>query len=89
MDQDTHFGTAKNAIITVLAYLNNSQRHATKDAKVIAGLNVLRIINKPTVAIKKASNEGEDNVLIFGLGCGTFDVSFRPVAIKGLPENAN
>src|SRR5699024_4529883 len=68
-----------NAVITVPAYFNDSQRQATKDAGAIAGLNVLRIINEPTAAAiaygldKKA--QGEKNVLIFDLGGGTFDVS--------------
>jgi len=67
------------AVITVPAYFNDSQRQATKDAGVIAGLNVLRIINEPTAAAiaygldKKVS--GERNILIFDLGGGTFDVS--------------
>ena len=61
------------------AYFNDSQRQATKDAGVIAGLTVLRIINEPTAAAiaygldKKGG--GENNVLIFDLGGGTFDVS--------------
>jgi heat shock protein 1/8 len=69
----------KDAIVTVPAYFNDSQRQATKDAGVIAGLNVLRIINEPTAAAiaygldKKFKNER--NVLIFDLGGGTFDVS--------------
>lgn len=68
-----------NAVITVPAYFNDSQRQATKDAGTIAGINVLRIINEPTAAAiaygldKKGS--GERNVLIFDLGGGTFDVS--------------
>ena len=67
------------AVVTVPAYFNDSQRQATKDAGVIAGLNVLRIINEPTAAAiaygldKKVS--GERNILIFDLGGGTFDVS--------------
>jgi heat shock 70kDa protein 1/2/6/8 len=71
--------TVKNAVITVPAYFNDSQRQATKDAGSIAGINVLRIINEPTAAAiaygleKKTS--GEKNVLIFDLGGGTFDVS--------------
>merc|ERR1739848_270536 len=72
-------GTVNNAVVTVPAYFNDSQRQATKDAGLIAGLNVLRIINEPTAAaiacgLDKKS-EGERNVLIFDLGGGTFDVS--------------
>jgi len=73
--------TIKNAVVTVPAYFNDSQRQATKDAGVIAGLNVMRIINEPTAAAiaygldKKASSSGEKNVLIFDLGGGTFDVA--------------
>ena len=77
---EAYLGTAvKDAVITVPAYFNDSQRQATKDAGAIAGLNVLRIINEPTAAAiaygldKKKS--GEQNVLIFDLGGGTFDVS--------------
>uniref|UniRef100_A0A4W5JSM6 Heat shock cognate 70 n=1 Tax=Hucho hucho TaxID=62062 RepID=A0A4W5JSM6_9TELE len=72
-----------NAVITVPAYFNDSQRQATKDAGVISGLNVLRIINKPTAAAiaygldKKIG--GERNVLIFDLGGGTFDVSILTI----------
>ncbi|KAL7379494.1 hypothetical protein ABVT39_028324 [Epinephelus coioides] len=68
-----------NAVITVPAYFNDSQRQATKDAGVIAGLNVMRIINEPTAAAiaygLDKSTSGERNVLIFDLGGGTFDVS--------------
>merc|ERR1712121_313791 len=69
--------------ITVPAYFNDSQRQATKDAGVISGLNVLRIINEPTAAAiaygldKKA--DGERNVLIYDLGGGTFDVSILTI----------
>ena len=76
-------GATKNAVITVPAYFNDSQRQATKDAGLIAGLNVLRIINEPTAAAiaygldKKA--QGEKNVLIFDLGGGTFDVSLLTI----------
>uniref|UniRef100_M1AGQ5 Heat shock protein hsp70 n=1 Tax=Solanum tuberosum TaxID=4113 RepID=M1AGQ5_SOLTU len=74
-----------NAVVTVPAYFNDSQRQATKDAGVIAGLNVTRIINEPTAAAiaygldKKASSVGEKNVLIFDLGGGTFDVSLLTI----------
>ena len=69
----------RDAVITVPAYFNDSQRQATKDAGIIAGLNVKRIINEPTAAalaygLDKQS-EKESNVLIFDLGGGTFDVS--------------
>ena len=72
----------KNAVITVPAYFNDSQRQATKDAGTIAGLNVLRIINEPTAAaiaygLDKKSKE--KNVLIFDLGGGTFDVSLLTI----------
>merc|ERR1712000_664726 len=77
----------KDAVVTVPAYFNDSQRQATKDAGVIAGLNVLRIINEPTAAAiaygldKKtgSTGQGERNVLIFDLGGGTFDVSILSI----------
>uniref|UniRef100_A0A336M731 Heat shock 70 kDa protein cognate 4 n=1 Tax=Culicoides sonorensis TaxID=179676 RepID=A0A336M731_CULSO len=75
--------TVTDAVVTVPAYFNDSQRQATKDAGVISGLNVLRIINEPTAAAiaygldKKAA--GERNVLIFDLGGGTFDVSILTI----------
>lgn len=75
--------TVANAVVTVPAYFNDSQRQATKDAGTIAGLNVLRIINEPTAAAiaygldKKVG--GERNVLIFDLGGGTFDVSILTI----------
>ena len=69
----------KKAVITVPAYFNDSQRLATKDAGVIAGLDVLRIINEPTAAAiaygLDSKSAEEKNVLIFDLGGGTFDVS--------------
>ncbi|XP_077142068.1 heat shock 70 kDa protein [Ranitomeya variabilis] len=72
-----------NAVITVPAYFNDSQRQATKDAGVIAGLNVLRIINEPTAAAiaygLDKGTRGERNVLIFDLGGGTFDVSILTI----------
>ncbi|XP_013778668.1 heat shock 70 kDa protein cognate 4 [Limulus polyphemus] len=75
--------TISNAVITVPAYFNDSQRQATKDAGTISGMNVLRIINEPTAAAiaygldKKGT--GERNVLIFDLGGGTFDVSILTI----------
>jgi len=77
--------TVKDAVITVPAYFNDAQRQATKDAGVISGLNVLRIINEPTAAAiaygldKKKQNNAEKNVLIFDLGGGTFDVSILSI----------
>jgi L1 cell adhesion molecule like protein len=72
-----------NAVITVPAYFNDSQRQATKDAGHIAGLNVLRIINEPTAAAiaygLDKKTEGERNILIFDLGGGTFDVSLLSI----------
>jgi len=72
-----------NAVITVPAYFNDSQRQATKDAGHIAGLNVLRIINEPTAAAiaygLDKKTEGERNILIFDLGVGTFDVSLLSI----------
>jgi len=75
--------TINNAVITVPAYFNYSQRQATKDAGTIAKLNVQRIINEPTAAaiaygLEKKSN-GERNILIFDLGGGTFDVSLLTI----------
>jgi len=68
----------KNAVVTVPAYFNDAQRQATKDAGVIAGLNVLRIINEPTAAAIAygLDKKGEEKtILVFDLGGGTFDVS--------------
>jgi heat shock 70kDa protein 1/2/6/8 len=72
----------KNAVVTVPAYFNDSQRQATKDAGVISGLNVLRIINEPTaaaIAYGLDKKGAEKNVLIFDLGGGTFDVSLLTI----------
>merc|ERR1712206_11198 len=81
---EAYLGTKVNdAVVTVPAYFNDSQRQATKDAGQICGLNVLRIINEPTAAAiaygldKKGT--GERNVLIFDLGGGTFDVSLLTI----------
>ena len=75
--------TVADAVITVPAYFNDSQRLATKDAGIIAGLNVLRIINEPTAAALAYGLEknlsGEKNVLIFDLGGGTFNVSILTI----------
>ncbi|KAK4579145.1 hypothetical protein RGQ29_029000 [Quercus rubra] len=83
---ETYLGTiVKNAVVTVPAYFNDSQRKATKDAGGIAGLNVLRIINEPTAAAiaygldKIADSNGKRNVLIFDLGGGTADVSLLSI----------
>ena len=72
-----------DAVVTVPANFNDSQRQATKDAGVIAGLNITRIINEPTAAaiaygLDKKSG-GERNILIFDLGGGTFDVSILSI----------
>jgi len=74
----------KNAVVTVPAYFNDSQRQATKDAAAIAGLNCMRIINEPTAAaiaygLDKKGASGERNILIFDLGGGTFDVSLLTI----------
>ncbi|TMW46546.1 hypothetical protein DOY81_008377 [Sarcophaga bullata] len=81
---EAFLGTSvKDAVITVPAYFNDSQRQATKDAGAIAGLNVLRIINEPTAAALAygldKNLKGERNVLIFDLGGGTFDVSILTI----------
>nr|AGR84224.1 heat shock protein 70-2 [Melitaea cinxia] len=81
---EAYLGTAvRDAVITVPAYFNDSQRQATKDAGAIAGLNVLRIINEPTAAALAygldKNLKGERNVLIFDLGGGTFDVSILTI----------
>ncbi|XP_057432937.1 heat shock cognate 70 kDa protein 2-like [Lotus japonicus] len=81
--------TVKNAVISVPAYFNDSQRQATKDAGVISGLNVMRIINEPTAAAiaygleldkKGIATSAKRNVLIFDLGGGAFDVSLVTMA---------
>ncbi|EER12208.1 heat shock protein 70, putative [Perkinsus marinus ATCC 50983] len=81
---EAYLGTkVDDAVVTVPAYFNDSQRQATKDAGSIAGLNVLRIINEPTAAAiaygLDKKGEGEKNVLIYDLGGGTFDVSLLTI----------
>ena len=66
----------KNAVITVPAYFNDSQRHATQDAGSISGMNILRIINEPTaaaIAYGLDKKESSQNILIFGELCHIFD----------------
>ena len=79
-----------DAVITVPAYFNESQRRATKDAGTIAGINVLRIINEPTAAALAygldKNLDGDKNVLIFDLGGGTFDISILSISEGSLFE---
>ena len=82
-DADAYLGTTvTQAVITVPAYFNDSQRQATKDAGKIAGLEVLRIINEPTAAALAYGMDKVDDqtVLVFDLGGGTFDVSILELA---------
>uniref|UniRef100_A0A6G1SNN1 Stress-70 protein, mitochondrial n=1 Tax=Aceria tosichella TaxID=561515 RepID=A0A6G1SNN1_9ACAR len=78
----------KDAVITVPAYFNDSQRQATKDAGQIAGLNVLRTINEPTAAaLAYGVNKSEGGVVaVYDLGGGTFDVSILEIAKEGVFE---
>nr|AAP84347.1 glucose regulated protein GRP78 [Spirometra erinaceieuropaei] len=80
---EAYLGTkVTHAVVTVPAYFNDAQRQSTKDAGVIAGLNVLRIINEPTaaaIAYGLDKKEGEKNILVFDLGGGTFDVSLMTI----------
>ena len=72
----------KYAVVTVPAYFNDAQRQATKDAGLIAGLDVLRIINEPTaaaIAYGMDKKSGEKNIIVFDLGSGTFDVSLLTI----------
>nr|NP_053925.1 heat shock protein 70 [Porphyra purpurea]P69376.1 RecName: Full=Chaperone protein dnaK; AltName: Full=HSP70; AltName: Full=Heat shock 70 kDa protein; AltName: Full=Heat shock protein 70 [Porphyra purpurea]P69377.1 RecName: Full=Chaperone protein dnaK; AltName: Full=HSP70; AltName: Full=Heat shock 70 kDa protein; AltName: Full=Heat shock protein 70 [Porphyra umbilicalis]AAC08201.1 Hsp70-type chaperone [Porphyra purpurea]CAA44160.1 hsp70 chaperonin like protein [Porphyra purpurea]prf//1802278 len=81
-DASTYLGeTVTQAVITVPAYFNDSQRQATKDAGKIAGLDVLRIINEPTAASLSYGLDKQNNetILVFDLGGGTFDVSILEV----------
>merc|ERR1711892_1654750 len=79
--------TVENAVVTVPAYFNDSQRQATKDAGQIAGLNVLRVINEPTAAaLAYGMDKTEDKIIaVFDLGGGTFDVSVLEIQ-KGVFE---
>jgi len=85
---DNYLGTpVKNAVVTVPAYFNDSQRQATKDAGQISGLNVLRVINEPTAAALAFGMERSDDkvIAVYDLGGGTFDVSILEIQ-KGVFE---
>ena len=72
----------QSSVILCVAYFNDAQRQATKDAGIIAGLNVARIINEPTaaaIAYGLDKKGGEKNILVFDLGGGTFDVSILTI----------
>ncbi|CAH1413618.1 unnamed protein product [Lactuca virosa] len=77
-----------DAVITVPAYFNSMQREATKEAAVIAGLNVMRLINEPTAAAIAYGvdnmTEKDKNILVFDLGGGTFDISLLTVSNTGV-----
>ena len=74
--------TVSNAVVTVPAYFNDSQRQATKDAGTIAGLTVMRIVNEPTaaaIAYGLDKQDGERQIIVYDLGGGTFDVSLLSI----------
>ncbi len=82
-DAEKYLGeTVTDAVITVPAYFNDAQRQATKDAGKIAGLNVKRIVNEPTAAALAygLDKKGDQRILVFDLGGGTFDVSILDLA---------
>ena len=82
-DAEAYLGEEiKQAVITVPAYFNDSQRQATKDAGKIAGLEVLRIVNEPTAAALTygLDKKGEETVAVYDLGGGTFDISILEIA---------
>lgn len=87
-DAETILGeTVKDAVVTVPAYFDDSQRKATQDAGRIAGLNVLRIINEPTaaaLAFGMEKNNQKQTILVYDLGGGTFDVTIMKVDEKGI-----
>uniref|UniRef100_A0AAQ4Q426 Stress-70 protein, mitochondrial n=1 Tax=Gasterosteus aculeatus aculeatus TaxID=481459 RepID=A0AAQ4Q426_GASAC len=85
---ENYLGTkVKNAVVTVPAYFNDSQRQATKDAGQIAGLNVLRVINEPTAAaLAYGLDKTQDKIIaVYDLGGGTFDISVLEIQ-KGVFE---
>ncbi|MBM6829745.1 molecular chaperone DnaK [Anaerotignum lactatifermentans] len=94
-DAESYLGeTVSEAVITVPAYFNDAQRQATKDAGRIAGLDVKRIINEPTSAALAygLDNEGEQKIMVYDLGGGTFDVSIIEIGdgvIEVLSTNGN
>src|SRR6185503_13302626 len=91
-DAEAYLGEpVTEAVVTVPAYFNDSQRQATKEAGEIAGLNVLRIINEPTsAALAYGLDKGdlEQTVLVFDLGGGTFDVSLLEIGEGVVEVNA-
>jgi molecular chaperone DnaK len=81
-DAEAYLGEpVKQAVITVPAYFNDSQRQATKDAGTIAGLEVLRIINEPTAASLAygLDKKNEETIAVYDLGGGTFDISILEI----------